>query len=83
MDNQKTNIFDFETLVETNDVEMKKAAGRDGKGAIPDSVWETYSAMANTEGGIIILGAEQISDREFKPYHLATQKNWCRISGIF
>lgn len=70
----KTDSFDFETLVETNDVEMKKAAGRDGKGTIPDSMWETYSAMANTEGGIIILGAEQISDREFKPYNLANSE---------
>ncbi len=63
-------MFDFDSLVETYDVEMKKAAGRDGKGTVPDNVWETYSAMANTHGGIIVLGAEQLSEREFKPYHL-------------
>lgn len=66
----QVDMFDFNTLVETNDVEMKKAAGKDGKGAIPDSVWETYSAMANTVGGVIILGAEQIDEREFRPYNL-------------
>ena len=64
------DMFDFNALVETNDVEMKKAAGRDGKGAIPESLWETYSAMANTVGGVIILGAEQVGEREFRPYHL-------------
>ena len=40
--------YDLATLVETCDVEMKKAAGRDGKGAISDSVCASYSAMANT-----------------------------------
>ena len=73
------------TLVETCDVEMKKAAGRDGKGAIPDSVWESYSAMANTCGGIILLGMEQLSDREFRPFHLANAKKmvhdfWCTLN---
>ncbi len=66
----QADMFDINTLVETNDVEMKKAGGRDGKGAIPDSVWATYSAMANTIGGVIILGAEQIGEHEFRPYHL-------------
>ena len=54
--------YDLATLVETCDVEMKKAAGRDGKGTIPDSVWASYSAMANTCGGVILLGMEQLSD---------------------
>ena len=77
--------FDFDTLVETSDVEMKKAAGRDGKGAIPDSVWESYSAMANTSGGYIILGMEQLSEHEFRPFHLANAKKmvhdfWCTLN---
>ena len=79
------NGLDIATLVETCDVEMKKAAGRDGKGAIPDSVWESYSAMANTCGGFILLGMEQLSDREFRPCHLANAKKmvhdfWCTLN---
>ena len=79
------NGLDMATLVETCDVEMKKAAGRDGKGAIPDNVWESYSAMANTCGGIILLGMEQLSDHEFRPCHLANAKKmvhdfWCTLN---
>ena len=77
--------YDLATLVETCDVEMKKAAGRDGKGAIPDSVWASYSAMANTCGGVILLGMEQLSDNEFRPYHLANARKmvhdfWCTLN---
>ncbi|MEA5463547.1 ATP-binding protein [Leptothoe sp. PORK10 BA2] len=32
---------------------------KSGKGGVPRSLWETYSAMANTDGGIIFLGIEQ------------------------
>ena len=53
------DFFDLESLQEGFDIELKKAVGRDGKGKLPNSVWETYSAMANTEGGYIILGAEE------------------------
>lgn len=39
---------------ESVDLECKEA-----KGNIPNSLWESYSAMANTNGGVIILGIQE------------------------
>ncbi len=44
-------IKDIGFLRESCELECKKAGGRDGRGAVPESFWETYSAMANTDGG--------------------------------
>lgn len=49
-------IEDIQLLHESCELECKKAGGRDGQGAVPESFWETYSAMANTDGGVILLG---------------------------
>ncbi|MGK5095270.1 RNA-binding domain-containing protein [Deltaproteobacteria bacterium TL4] len=46
-------------------MECKAAQGRDGRGEIPQSIWETYSAMANTSGGHIWLGIEETEDHQF------------------
>lgn len=54
-------------LRESSDLEVKKAQGRDGNGAVPDSAWETYSAMANTEGGTIVLGADEDDEKNIIP----------------
>jgi ATP-dependent DNA helicase RecG len=54
---------ELEALREGWDFEAKLAAGRDGQGAVPLSFWETYSAMANTEGGVVVLGAREREDQ--------------------
>ncbi len=55
------------TLSENVDLECKKAAGRDGKGKFPKSAIESYSAMANTDGGRILLGVEEKPKGVFLP----------------
>ena len=49
-----------QVLSESFEVEFKSA-----KGGLPGSLWESYSAFANSEGGSIILGITE-DDNEFK-----------------
>jgi ATP-dependent DNA helicase RecG len=52
-------LDDLALLRETVDLECKLAQGASGDGEVPKDFWLTYSAMANTQGGVVLLGVRE------------------------
>ncbi|MFG6439798.1 RNA-binding domain-containing protein [Roseateles sp. LKC17W] len=50
---------DLPLLRESTDLECKLAQGADGQGELPKDFWPTYSAMANAQGGLVLLGVRE------------------------
>ena len=69
-------MLDFSNIQkyrENNRIEAKKALG-----GLPGSIWETYSAFANTLGGVILLGVEEYVDKSLHPVNLPDPEGMVR-----
>ena len=54
-----SDLIDLKSLSESFELEFKLGQGADGKGKLPDDFWRTYSAMANSRGGYVVLGVRE------------------------
>ena len=58
---------------ENNRIEAKRALG-----GLPHSIWETYSAFANTLGGVLLLGVEELPDKSLRAVDLPDPEGMVR-----
>lgn len=82
-----SSINPLDILVQLNWDEGDELELKSAKGGLPKSLWETYSAMANSHGGVILLGVENdgqvsgVSDaRKFKKAFWDTVNNHGKVN---
>ena len=57
----KLTAKQIERLVKQGEVVHTEC--KDAAGGLPDSLWESYSSFANTDGGVILLGVKEVDHR--------------------
>ena len=71
---RELTLEDLAVMAESIDLECKAAQGRDGQGELPQDVWKSYCAMANTDGGTILLGVQEKPAGVFKAVGISNEE---------
>ena len=67
--------------------EGNRIEAKESQGGLPGSIWETYSSFSNTNGGVILLGVTEQSDKTLKPIGLSDPEQlvkqfWDNINNL-